>query len=71
MTPEDFDDNPDVDSEGRLPAWREINRGDKPSLVADGYCTITKEEMKLWDPLFVRWWTSRPTDEQREATPWK
>lgn len=71
LTYEDFNNNPAVDSKGRLPAWVEHNWKLGPSLVDDGYSAITKEEMENWDKSFVRWWTSRPTDEQRRVTPWQ
>ncbi len=71
LTYEDFNNNPAVDSKGRLPAWVEHNWKLGPSLVDDGYSAITKKEMENWDKSFVRWWTSRPTDEQRRVTPWQ
>lgn len=71
LTFEDFDNNPEVDSKGRLPAWVEHNWKGGPSLTDDGYAAITKQEMENWDRSFIRWWTSRPSKEQMEAIPWE
>ena len=71
ITFEDFDNNPDVDSKGRLPAWVEHNWKSGPSLTDDGYAAVTKQERENWDRSFIRWWTSRPSKEQMEAIPWE
>ena len=70
LTFEDFDNNPEVDSKGRLPAWVEHNWKGGPSLTDDGYAAVTKQEMENWDRSFIRWWTSRPNKAQMEAIPW-
>jgi len=70
LTFEDFDNNPEVDSKGRLPAWVEHNWKGGPSLTDDGYAAVTKQEMENWDRSFIRWWTSRPNKAQMEATGW-
>ena len=71
LTFEDFDNNPEVDSKGRLPAWVEHNWKGGPSLTDDGYAAVTKQEMENWDRSFIRWWTSRPNKAQMEAIPWE
>lgn len=69
MTEADFDDNPMVDANGFLPAWCEhkVNNGIATDL--DGWDRINK----AWVAGYMRkrYWTSRPSKEQREATPWK
>ena len=63
MTPEDFENNPDVDKQRRLPCWVEYE---------DGYCGWSFVcEHEVEDANGHRFWTSRPTDEQMEATPWQ
>ena len=67
----DFINNPNIDSQGFLPAWIEYRR--------DG------EWLEYWDDTDDEWssvradnykgegyrcWTSRPTDEQRSEIPW-
>lgn len=71
LTFEDFDNNPEVDSKGRLPAWVEHNWKGGLSLTDDGYAAVTKQEMENWDRSFIRWWTSRPNKAQMEAIPWE
>lgn len=62
MTPEDFENNPDVDKQRRLPCWVEYE---------DGYCGWSFVcEHDVEDANGHRFWTSRPTDEQMEVTPW-
>ncbi len=73
MTGEDWENNPNVDCTGELPAWIEWSEGRKKDIsfsCSDGWATMTKREFDdvlLWGG---RCWTSRPTDEQRKAVPW-
>lgn len=60
------DDFVEADDWGSIPAWYEHN----PSLgikTIDGWGIIKRE--KLQDKM-TRYWTSRPTEEQREAVKW-
>ena len=69
MTPDDFDNNPMVDENGKLPAWVEYKRYNGVLRPADGWGTINRN----WVDGYIdrRFWTSRPTDKQREETPWE
>ncbi len=62
VTESDFDG---ADEYGYLPVWTEEKDGDM-------YCECIPK-VAITDPdgiEVLRYWTSRPTDAQREATPW-
>ena len=63
MTQEDFENNPNVDQYGCLPCWMEYREEPK----WDGWAEATVHTCVEYGR---RPWTSRPTDYQREATPW-
>lgn len=63
MTLEDFENNPNVDQYGCLPCWMEYREEPK----WDGWAEATVHTCVEYGR---RPWTSRPTDEQREAEPW-
>ena len=69
MTPIDFDDNPMVDENGKLPAWVEYKRYNGVLRPADGWGTINRNWVDGYRDR--RFWTSQPSAEQMEATPWK
>lgn len=57
----------EADGWGNIPAWFEHN----PSLgikTIDGWGIIKRENLQ---DKTTRYWTSRPTAEQRKATPWE
>jgi len=63
LTTEDFKDNPDVDKAGRLPCWVEYKD--------DDYCGWSfATDWEVSDSYGHRFWTTRPTKAQMEATPW-
>lgn len=72
LTTDDFENNPNVDHDGFLPAWIEYRRdGDW-----DEYWEGQPDEWGVCraDRLFyetMRYWTSRPTKEQMEAVKWE
>ena len=67
LTKEDFSDNENADYRGALPAWIEHKYEDVYG--GSGYWgSWNVDEFDIYDQ--IRPWTSRPTDEQREATPW-
>lgn len=66
MTPQDFDGNPMKDQYGNLPCWLES----REPLVASNWCRWNEDDFIRPMMRNFRPWTSRPTDEQREATPW-
>ena len=69
MTPENFDNNPMVDENGKLPAWIEYKRYNGVMRSADGWGTINRNWVKGYNDR--RFWTSRPTDEQRKEAEWE
>ena len=78
----DFENNPNVDSHGYLPCWVECNEKERENAVSygivepgedvDGWTEIRKSELpggNNHNPN-VRYWTSRPTDQQKKEIPW-
>lgn len=65
VTESDFND---ADDNGYIPAWCEVLERDG-TIVELGYTTIRREALNRVS--FNRFWTSRPTDPQREAIPWQ
>lgn len=65
VTESDFND---ADDNGYIPAWCEVRERDG-TIVELGYTTIRKEALNRVS--FDRFWTSRPTYAQMEATAWK
>lgn len=69
LTKADFAENPQCDRNGNLPVWIERRTG---------YCgwTVTSAET-MYTCMYAhgrqkfRYWTGKPTKEQREATPWE
>ena len=73
ITKADFIDNPNVDQDGCLPAWVEYRRdGDWAEYWEDDpdYWGIVRDDKNL-EAEGYRCWTSKPSLEQREATPWQ
>ncbi|MBR3740593.1 MAG: hypothetical protein IKN04_09045 [Clostridia bacterium] len=60
------DDFVNADAWGTIPAWIEYN----PAIKDAEPCWKIIDSDALNSP-FTKAWTSRPTDEQREATPWE
>lgn len=62
ITKDDFKNNPNVDENGYLPAYCEkIDRPIGWMAIHKGYIGARKD---------IRYWTGKPTDEQREAVKW-
>ena len=72
MTLEYFDNSPDKDSKGCLVAWVEYRRDEEWAEYWEGTCdewsVIRRDDFYSGES--YRFWTSRPSDEQREAIPW-
>lgn len=64
VTPSDFENNPDLDSLGYLNVYEEYKDGTR-----SGWNTISVNDVRSFTDI-RRYWTSRPTDEQREAVKW-
>ena len=67
LTCADFDANPMLDDDGRLPCWCE-------DLICDSGWTAVSVGGVLPDHIKAngcRYWTSRPTKEQMEVEPWE
>ena len=73
MTLEYFDNSPDKDSKGCLVAWVEYRRDEEWAEYWEGTCdewsVIRRDDFYSGES--YRFWTSRPTDEQREAVKWE
>ena len=64
ITVEEFTNHPDRSAQGCIPLWYEEIDGKQ------GWCFVYVLKSNP-DLIFgKRYWTARPTDEQREATPW-
>lgn len=68
MTKRDFENNPMVDENGSLPAFVEYREMNGIARPVDGWGVINRPWVDGYNDR--RFWTSRPTDEQMEATPW-
>jgi len=63
ITKKDFENNPNVDENGYLPAYCEkIDRPIGWMAIHKGYIGARKD---------IRYWTGKPTVEQREAVEWE
>lgn len=72
LSEEDFIDNPNVDSEGNLPAWIEFRR-DKDWAeywddTKDEWAIVRKTNFKATG---YRCWNAKPSKEQMKATEWE
>lgn len=68
LTKDDFENNPMCDYRGALPVWIEHKYPDVYGGL--GYWgSWTANELDIYDT--IRPWTSRPTTEMMEATPWE
>lgn len=67
LTSKDFSNSPIADAGGAIPCWKESKSPTRRSgwavIVYGRWLADTENGTS-------RYWTSRPTDEQREATPW-
>ena len=77
LTPEEFDENKMVDAEGCIPCWVEYNRIDETwrewwANDYDGWLCLNKDDIVRINGEMdsQRIWSSKPTDEQMEVTPW-
>lgn len=73
LTAEDFHGNPDLDDGGGLPCWKEARKETRRSgwaVICYGkWLADTAEPAGAY--CAARYWTARPSDEQREAAPWE
>ena len=73
MTLEYFDNSPDKDSKGCLVAWVEYRRDEEWAEYWEGTCdewsVIRRDDFYSGES--YRFWTSRPTDEQKEKVKWE
>ena len=71
VTIADYKNNPNVDKDGNLAVWRESRHFNGIAYHEDGWIVLNRDRVEGWfNSEVIRFWTSRPTDEQREATPW-
>lgn len=68
---DDYEDNPNVDKDGNLAVWRESRHFPGIAYHEDGWVVLNRNRVEGWfNSEAIRFWTSRPSDEAREATPW-
>ena len=59
------------DKDGNLAVWRESRHLNGIAYHNDGWVILNRNRVEGWfNSEMIRFWTSRPTDVQREATPW-
>lgn len=72
VTIADYKNNPNVDKDGNLAVWRESRHFNGVAYHEDGWIVLNRDRVEGWfNSEVIRFWTSRPTDAQREATPWQ
>ncbi|MBQ3760897.1 MAG: hypothetical protein II875_02660 [Clostridia bacterium] len=65
VTTADFENNPNLDDRNHLNVWEEYRDGTRC-----GWDTINMNDVSTFTDL-RRYWTSRPTEEQRKAVKWE
>jgi hypothetical protein len=71
VTIADYENNPNVDKDGNLAVWRESRHLNGIAYHNDGWVILNRNRVEGWfNSEMIRFWTSRPTDEQRGATQW-
>ena len=71
VTIADYMNNPNVDKDGNLAVWRESRHLNGIAYHEDGWVVLNRDRVEGWfNSEVIRFWTSRPSEEQREATPW-
>lgn len=72
VTVADYENNPIVDKDGNLAVWQENRHLNGIAYHNDGWVILNRNRVEGWfNSEMIRFWTSRPTDEQREAIPWQ
>lgn len=72
VTLDDYENNPNVDKDGNLAVWRESRHFPGIAYHEDGWVVLNRNRVEGWfNSEAIRFWTSRPTDEQREAVKWE
>ena len=66
VTEEDYKN---ADFDGDIPAWAE-HKDQSTESEKDGWIILALAWQKRFDCHSIRFWTSRPTDEQRKAMAW-
>lgn len=71
VTIADYENNPIVDKDGNLAVWRESRHLNGIAYHNDGWVILNRNRVEGWfNSEMIRFWTSRPTDKQREAISW-
>ena len=65
ITLEDFENNQKLDDSGHLNVWEEYKDGSR-----SGWNTINVNDVSCFSDI-RRYWTDRPTEEQRKAVKWE
>ena len=71
VTIADYENNPNVDKDGNLAVWRESRHLNGIAYHNDGWVILNRNRVEGWfNSEMIRFWTSRPTDEQMEKVKW-
>ena len=71
VTIADYENNPNVDKDGNLAVWRESRHLNGIAYYNDGWVILNRNRVEGWfNSEMIRFWTSRPTDEQMEKVKW-
>jgi hypothetical protein len=72
VTIADYENNPNVDKDGNLAVWHESRHLNGIAYHNDGWVILNRNRLEGWfNSEMIRFWTSRPTEAEREATPWQ
>ena len=72
VTIADYENNPNMDKDGNLAVWRESRHLNGIAYHNDGWVILNRNRVEGWfNSEMIRFWTSRPTDAQREAVKWE
>ena len=72
VTIADYENNPNVDKFGNLPVWRESRQFPGVAHYEDGWGVLKRDRAEGWfNNQRIRFWTSRPTEEQMKAVKWE
>lgn len=72
VTIADYENNQNVDIVGNLAVWRESRRLNGIAYHSDGWEILNRNRVEGWfNSKMIRFWTSRPTEEQMKAVKWE
>lgn len=71
VTIADYENNPNVDKDENLAVWRESRHLNGIAYHNDGWVILNRNRVEGWfNSEMIRFWTSCPTEAEREAVKW-